>query len=265
VSAHDESTKADDPIEAYLDQLLVTLPGAPRQIRHTLAEAEAHLLDAAAAGVAAGLDQATSRAAAVRQLGPVSGLADRPRLGPRLTPALRRRLVLAGLWVGGLGGVAVGIGGVIAWLVRTVWGNTAIATPFPAGSYSAADCARWLAAYPSAHDCVTAMTADHADDFLRNAAACGVLGALALGVYLLLRPRWANPAVTAALPRASEDIVGAGLALLATVLLVGQGVDAVVVTRANGAGQPLSLAATALLAATVLAGRAVGRRRSPLT
>src|SRR5674536_281273 len=36
----------DDPIERYLDQLLVTLPGSPRQVRHTLAEVETHLLDA---------------------------------------------------------------------------------------------------------------------------------------------------------------------------------------------------------------------------
>lgn len=41
----------DDPIEAYLDQLLVALPGSPRDVRHTLAEVEAHLRESAAQAV----------------------------------------------------------------------------------------------------------------------------------------------------------------------------------------------------------------------
>ena len=42
-----------DPIEDYLDRLLVSLSGSPRQVRHTLAEVEAHLRDAVAEGIAA--------------------------------------------------------------------------------------------------------------------------------------------------------------------------------------------------------------------
>ena len=33
----------DDPIETYLDRLLLSLSGTPRQVRHTLAEVEGHL------------------------------------------------------------------------------------------------------------------------------------------------------------------------------------------------------------------------------
>ena len=44
-----------DLIEDYLDRLLVSLSGSPRQVRHTLAEVEAHLRDAEAEGIAAGL------------------------------------------------------------------------------------------------------------------------------------------------------------------------------------------------------------------
>ena len=43
-----------DLIEEYLDRLLVSLPGSPRQIRHTLSEVEAHLREAVAEGMAAG-------------------------------------------------------------------------------------------------------------------------------------------------------------------------------------------------------------------
>jgi len=255
---------SDDPVEAYLDRLLVTLPGSPRQIRHTLAEVEAHLLAATDTGRREGLDEAAARAAAVHRLGPVTGVADRPRLGSGLTPALRRRVVLALLLVGGIGGVAVGLGGVLGRIVQAVWGTSALAIPFPAGSYDATDCARWQAGYPAARDCVSAMTADHADDFLRNAAAAGVLGLLTLGLSALLRRRWASPALTMALPRGSEDFLGAGLALVATIVLAGQGIDAIMVTHANGAGQPFSLATAALLTAALFGVRAVHRRRHPL-
>ena len=197
-------------------------------------------------------------------MGPVAGVADHPGLGLRLTRALRRRLVLAVLLIGGMGGVAVGIGGVIGWVVRALWGDNAVATPFPSGSYTAADCTRWLAGYPSARDCVTAMTADHANDFLQNAAGCGVLGVFGLGLYLWLRRRWSGAAVATALPRGSDDIVGAALAVVTAVGLLGQGVDAVVVTDANGAGALFSLAVAALLAAAFFGRQAVRGLRRPI-
>src|SRR5660398_213729 len=69
---------------------------------------------------------------------------------------------------------------------------------------------------------------------------------------MLANPTAAPPrpaAVATALPRGSDDIVGAALAVVTAVVLFGQGVDAVVVTDANGAGAPFSLAVAALLPA----------------
>ena len=43
-----------DAVEDYLDRLLVALNGSPRQVRHNLAEVEAHLHDAVAEGMGAG-------------------------------------------------------------------------------------------------------------------------------------------------------------------------------------------------------------------
>jgi hypothetical protein len=238
----------DDPIESYLDRLLVTLPGSPRVVRHALAEAEAHLLDAAAAAEADGMSEAAARRHAVELFGPVSVMAGHPaRL--QVTPALRRRLILGVLLIGSVGGLAVGLAGALARIIQAGWGNSAIATPFPSGSYSAGDCARWLAHYPSTHDCVTAMTADHAADFLRNAAGCGVIGVLAAVAYVVLRRRWAGPSVSRALPRATESVVGVVAALGVAVVLGGQGVDAIMVTRGNGAGAPFALATAACVAA----------------
>jgi hypothetical protein len=253
----------DDPIEAYLDQVLVSLPGSPRHVRHTLAEIESHLLDAATAAQAEGLDEHTARALAVRQMGPVAGIADRPSLTLRLTPALRRRVVLSALLIGGVGGIAVGIGGSIGAVVNVLLGDRAIATPFPVGSYTTADCRRWLAGDPSARDCVTAMTADHARDFLISAGLCGLIGVVAIAAYAMLKRRWSSPAIATSLPRATEDVVGAVLALGVAVVLVSQGIDAVLVTHGNGAGEPFSLAPPAFLAATLFTVRARRGLRRP--
>lgn len=66
----------------------------------------------------------------------------------------------------------------MGWGVRAIWGDRALATPFPTGSYTAADCARWMRNEPQSVDCVTAMTADHTDDFLFNAAESAFFGAV---------------------------------------------------------------------------------------
>jgi hypothetical protein len=134
-----DGTEVDDPIEVYLDELLVSLPGSPRQVRHTLAEVEAHLHDASARAQLNGLDATAAGVAAVRGVGPVTGVADRPGLRLRLTPARRRRAVLATLLIGGMGGVALGAAALLGWIVRAIWGDRAIATPFPVGSYTAAE------------------------------------------------------------------------------------------------------------------------------
>ena len=209
---------------------------------------EAHLDDAVAAGRSAGLSDAEARAAAVRDLGPVEGVASRPvrwwATGPR-----RRRLVLGLLLIAGVGGVAVGVAGLLAAVVRAVGGDRLIGAPFPTGSYTADDCTRWLANYPSAHGCLSAMTQDHADDFLRNATVAGLLGLLALGAYVMLRRRWWNRAVATALPGWVEWVAGACLAGAAAVVLSGQGMDAILVTHGTGAGASLSLALAATAAA----------------
>jgi hypothetical protein len=245
----------DDPVEAYLDRLLVTLTGPPREIRRTLTEAEAHLLDSAAALEDAGWDAAAARAEAVRRIGAPEAAAGGGRLALRLTTAVRRRLALAALFVGGVAGVAIGAAGLLGQAAKGVWGARALATPFPSGSYTAADCRRWLSGYPSAHDCVAAMTADHADDFLRNAAAAALLGLLALVAHAWLRRRWSAGPIAPAFPGA-ELVAGAALAGLAGALLLAQGVDSVLVTRAQGAAQPLSLSLAAACAAAYLAARA---------
>ena len=90
-----------EPVEEYLDQLLLTLSGPPRQVRHTLAEVEAHLHDAVADAIAAGLSEQQAQLKAVRRIGSAHAVAGRTALFTRPTAAIARRTVLAGSLVGG--------------------------------------------------------------------------------------------------------------------------------------------------------------------
>ncbi|HEU5271345.1 MAG TPA: permease prefix domain 1-containing protein [Jatrophihabitans sp.] len=243
----------DDPVEAYLDAVLSSSPGTPRQVRRTLAEVEAHLADAVRDLQAGGLPEPAARAEAVRRMGAPADAVDRPWPAGSLWPPrrLRRRLVLAVLQIGGIAGLALGLAGAISAMIQAVWGSSAIATAFPPGAYSQADCRQWLAAYPHSTSCVAAMISDHAFDFQRAAALAGVLGLVALLLRHRLRRRWPDAAGTAV-----ELLVGAGLAAVTAIIFAGNGFNAITVTHGQGAGQPISLALAASCAAVLLAAAA---------
>lgn len=243
------------PIEEYLDRLLVTLNGSPRQVRHTLAEVEAHLRDAVAEGVAAGLAEHEAEAQAVARMGPVHGITGRGPALARPSRALARRLALTAALIGAGGLLAIGGAGLVAWVLLAAKGDAFLTAPWPPGSYSRGDCARWLAGNPGTHSCVTAMLADHADDFMRNAAAAGLLGLIMLAAYLVLRRRWRDRATLTALPAGTAEALGTALAALATLVCLGQAVDTELVQHGVGAGSPWSLgiAAAALTAVFALA------------
>jgi hypothetical protein len=244
----------EDPVEEYLDRLLVTVPGSPRQVRHTLAEVEAHLRDAVAEGIAAGLPEEEAEAAAVQRIGPVHAVTGVAAAFTRPTAALARRVVLAAALVGGIALVAVGISGLVAWLLVAVRGDQFLTAPWGPGTYTAGDCARWMAGDPG-HNCVAAMLNDHVGDILLLRMAAGVLGVLALAGYAVLRGRWRDRATMTALPAGSAEAVGAFLALLAALGTIAAAVDLEMTQRGAGAGQPFSLAAGALLATVFFAVR----------
>jgi hypothetical protein len=250
-------TRPDDPVEAYLDAVLSCAPGTPRQVGRTLAEVEAHLADSVAELQAGGLAEPAAQAEAVRRMGPPAGVVDRPWPAAASRP-MRRRALLAVLQLGGLAGLFLGLAGAIGAVIQAVWGSSAIATAFPPGSYSQADCRRWLAAYPHSSSCVAAMISDHAFDFQRNAALAGLLGLGALLVRRVLARRWRGLPSTGA-----ELLVGALLAAVCTAVFAGLAFDAITVTRAQGVGQPIALALAAGSAAVLLA--AAARRTAART
>jgi hypothetical protein len=242
-----------DPIEDYLDRLLVSLSGSPRQVRHTLAEVEAHLRDAVAEGIAAGLPEETAQVQALERIGPVHAVTGRPAGIARPSAALLRRLTLTAALVGGAGFAAIGAAGLVGRLLQALKGNLFMTTPFPPGTYTQADCARWLAGDPGTRSCVNAMLADHAFDYLLQAAACGLLGLAGLAAYLFLRRRWSDRATATALPAGAAEGLGAILAGIAAVACFGQAVDLETVQRGVGVGEPLSLGIAAAFAAAAFA------------
>jgi len=242
-----------DLIEDYLDRLLVSLSGTPRQVRHTLAEVEAHLRDAVAEGIAAGLPEETAQVQALERIGPVHAVTGRPAALARPSAALLRRLTLTAALVGGAGFAAIGGAGLLGRLLQALKGNLFMTTPFPPGTYTQADCSRWLAGDPGTRSCVTAMLADHAFDYLLQAAACGLLGLAGLAGYLFLRRRWSDRATTTALPAGTAEGLGAVLAGAAAVACLGQALDLETVQRGVGVGEPLSLGIAATTAAVAFA------------
>jgi hypothetical protein len=243
------------PVEDYLDKLLLTLSAPPREVRRTLAEVEAHLHDAVAEEMAAGRSQADAEAAAVARLGEVHEVAGRPVGFSTPTAALLRRTALAGTLIGGVALVALGLSGAVGWALAGVRGEAFLVAPFPPGSYTSADCAHWLAGDPGTHSCLVAMMSDHVGDVILDSFAGGIVGLLVLAAHWWMRRRWQDRGTLTALPVGSAEAVGAILALLVAMMTLGRGINMELVQLGQGAGQMFATSVGALAAAVFFAVR----------
>jgi HAAS domain-containing protein len=93
------------PVEEYLRQLRASLRTRPEETSRILAEAEDHLLEGVAAGLAAGLTETEAAEAAISSFGTVRAVARHQpaHLGPGTGPKPRSvRLSGCGLRVAGL-------------------------------------------------------------------------------------------------------------------------------------------------------------------
>lgn len=254
--------RGDSPIEVYLDEMVASLSvRRPRQLRHLLAETEAHLRDDADELQSQGLSAQRAEALAVARFGPARELvaADDTRFALPL-PAVIRQTVITGLLLAGIGGLAVGVSGLIAAVVRAVAGSRALVDVAPGQALSAADCARWLAADPGAGSCRNAAVADWAAETVFYRLAAGLLGAVCVLAYVWLRRRggWNE------LPPAVSDTVALTLFAAAGVWTLAMGIDAFSVSAGNGSGQWLSAAPVALVAAAVFGWRVLTDLRAQM-
>lgn len=262
----DDGTTLESPVEAYLDELLLALRGHPRRIRHQLAEAEAHLRDSADEGVARGLTQRQAEAEAVDRFGSAHELAlAEERNGTRSVPMILADFVYSGWLLGAMGAIAVGISGLLAAITTAAWGQSFTAGLPPHSVLTSSNCTRWL---DGTHDmsCLQAATADWAHDTVLFRLVLGILGVLALALWETWRRhrrhgswrRW-----TLGLPPLVVDTVALTAFGAAGVWLAGQGIDTLIVSGRQGAGQWLSAAPVALALGAMFAAFLLRDLRAP--
>jgi hypothetical protein len=246
------SGEADDsPVEVYLDRLVASMPVRhPRALRHLLAETEAHLWDAVQQGLAEGLTQQGAEQAAVRRFGSVDLLAaaEQRRTRPSWT-SLVRQIMSTGVLLGAVGAIAVGLSGLVAGAFWAIGGKSALVAVAPGRRLSSADCSRWLAADPTAKSCRDAALSDWAWETVAYRVALGVLGCLALAVYLALRRRTSAMDHWYGLPQPVSSTIAVTLFAAAAAWTTGMGIDTLALDSGQGNGQWFSAAIVCLAAA----------------
>ena len=256
-------SSASGPIEDYLDELLVASRGHPRQVRSLLAEAEAHLHDAADAAQAEGLDRWEAERRAVAAFGPARPLVEADVAGQVVPlPRLVGDGFLSVLWLGSIGAIAVGASGVVAAVLGGLWGSRFLVTAPTSSDLTAASCARWLA-HASTPSCARAALDDWTFETVGYRIALGVMGLIGFGLWVGLRRAAARRGLRGGLPALVVDTVGAVCFGVAGLWLAGMGVDALAVSSGHGAGQWLSAAPLSLALAGVFAWRLLGDLRTP--
>ncbi len=241
----------DGPIDNYLDKLFVELRhSSPRDARSMLNEAEDHLRDSADEAGRAGKSPEEGEAEAVRLFGEARFVAVADRTRGRWWVA---RGAFVSAWsLGAWGALAVGVSGLVAGVMRLVGAsNQFLAGPWSTSGISVSDCRRWQSLYPHAGSCARAAMADWANETVVYRVAFGVLGLVALGALRIGRHRLFPLRRWAPLPATVVDTIATTIFAVSGVWLAGLGIDALVVSSAQGSGQWLSAAGVALGAASV--------------
>ena len=231
-----------DPVEAYLDRLLLQLGGRATDVRRVLAEAEEHLRDAQAEAEVRGLSPEQAAREAVLRFGSPATVARSFRPPGGLLPG-RAMLVqlMQSLWLVGTAGLlAIGAGGGLTAVLGAVFGKAWVAADPPGIASTPARCAEYLRLEPHARSCEAAAIAHHFGELVFYQGACGVLGLMALVAFTVARRaargRWD---LVGMLPDGFAATVGAALFGVAAAALLFQSVGQLAISGAPGAGAAL--------------------------
>ncbi len=183
------SSIGGDLIEDYLDQLYARLRSSPRQGRRLLAEAEDHLRQGVADGMAAGLSEREAQEAAISSFGSVRVVvrAHQVQRYPMPGLALLADLALTAWKLGSIGLVAVGASGLVVAAMNQLFGRAFVAAVAPGTRLPRADCQHWLSIWPHAHSCTQAYLLESSSDAVTLRGAAGLLGLVLLAGYLVVR------------------------------------------------------------------------------
>lgn len=225
---------SETPIEDYLDELLRRARTDARTTRRLLDEAGDHLLATAAELQSGGMSRVDAEAEAVRRFGPVQPVAQASFRGS--FRALVLETVRAAVFLAGWGLVAIGISGLVAFVMNLSAGRSFVGgvTVFPGGNG------------PSIQET--------ADDAVVLRVLAGLLGLFLLLGHLAWR-RYAREQ-RRILPAGLVDALGAAAFAAGTTGLVVASADQAAQTGTTGVGFPLSGALVALPATVYFCVRA---------
>jgi hypothetical protein len=146
-------------------------------------------------------------------------------------------LLLASMYLGAIGLLAVGSSGVLAAATRSVLGSRFVAGDIAGQTYTAARCAELREYAPRATSCLAAAASHHADEVVAYRLGAGILGIGLLTAWLLARRK----APRGSLPSTFVPTVGLTAFGIGAVVLGGLGVNRLVVGPwGGGAGQWLT-------------------------
>ena len=243
-----------DLIEQYLSDLRARLELGSEEAGLVAAEAEDHLRETAACGLAAGMTEHEAQLAAISAFGPVSAVvrahAARPAgfIRGRTPAAILGDLVLASWKLAGTGLIAVGLSGLVVLLMNLAFGRAFTGQGPASVSFPKSACTYWMGLWPGAHTCAAAHMLEASSDAVILRADAGVMGAAVLVAYgivrYLQRRGGRSPAVVLAgyFPLLAAGVFAAGALSLTLAQLTG-------FTVTEGPGSYLSGALVAAVAA----------------
>jgi hypothetical protein len=251
-----------DPIGQYLAALRARLRVAPGEAELIVAEADDHLRETVAAGLAAGMTEREAQEAAISAFGSVQAVVRAHESTPgnlvkgRTAAAVLGDMFLAAWKLAGVGLVALGASGVVVALMNVTAGRV-FTGQAPAGvGFPKADCAYWMRAWPTAPTCGAAHMLEASSDAVVPRIGAGIVGVALFEAYViaryLMRRRGLGPAVLLAgyFPVLAACVFGAGALCLGLAQLTG-------FTVSEGPGSYLS---GAIVAAAVALGYGVRAR-----
>jgi len=176
-----------DLVAAYLARLRTRLRTPDTEL--VLAEAEDHLRESVAAGIAIGMTGREAQEAAISAFGSVRAVVRAHNLRPG---QVARDLVMAGLKLGWIGCFSIAASGFVAWAMDGLFGRAFVGgSPAATARFAPAQCEYWLKIWPGAHTCAQAAMLESSSDAVSlRVIGGGIAGMALLGAYLLALMYW---------------------------------------------------------------------------
>jgi hypothetical protein len=206
-----------DLVTAYLTRLRARLRTPDTEL--VIAEAEDHLRESVAAGIAIGMTEREAQEAAISAFGSVRAVLKAHNLRPG---QVARDLVMAALKLGWIGCFSIAGSGFVAWAMDGLFGRAFVGGSAAATTrFAPAQCEYWLKLWPGARTCAQAAMLESSSDAVSlRVLGGGIAGMVLLGAYLLALMYW-RPGGIRVLPGGFFPLVAAvvfgvgGLALVA--------------------------------------------------